>query len=77
MANAPPSGSVYALHGTDNSTNLQAQSESSAAVIVKEGWLRKKGSRANLWSERYFVLRGPSLFYFIKSDNVVCDLLSL
>jgi hypothetical protein len=40
-------------------------------IIVKEGWLRKKGSRANLWSERYFVLRGPSLFYFIKSDNVV------
>jgi hypothetical protein len=43
----------------------------SEQIIVKEGWLRKKGSRANLWSERYFVLRGPSLFYFIKSDNVV------
>ena len=39
--------------------------------IVKEGWLRKKGSRVNLWTERYFVLRGPSLFYFTKSVDVV------
>jgi hypothetical protein len=40
-------------------------------VIHKEGWLRKKGSRVNLWSERYFVLRGPCLFYFMKSTDTV------
>ena len=40
-------------------------------IINKEGWLRKKGSRVNLWSERYFVLRGPSLFYFLKSTDTV------
>ena len=44
---------------------------SSEPLITKEGMLRKKGSRANLWGERYFVLRGPSLFYFLKPENVV------
>lgn len=71
---------LHSSQGNDRSTSPHHQitdTLSTTSVIVKEGWLRKKGSRANLWSERYFVLRGPSLFYFIKSDNVVCIFLLL
>ena len=39
--------------------------------IAREGWMRKKGSRVNVWGERYFVLRGPSLLYFLKSTDQV------
>lgn len=29
----------------------------------REGWMRKKGERYNTWKLRYFVLRGPHLYY--------------
>lgn len=32
------------------------------------GWMRKKGERYNSWKLRYFVLRGPHLYY-LKSDS--------
>lgn len=51
--------------------NIEMTTQDLDLGIVKEGWLRKKGSRVNLWTERYFVLRGPSLFYFTKSVDVV------
>eukprot|EP01041_Mallomonas_annulata_P010075 gene10075-20994_t len=34
-----------------------------------QGWMRKKGSRVNVWGDRYFVLRGPSLYYFLKEND--------
>jgi hypothetical protein len=40
-------------------------------MIGKEGWMRKKGARVNIWAERYFILKGCLLlnmkfFYFIS-----------
>ncbi|EMD40348.1 hypothetical protein CERSUDRAFT_110942 [Gelatoporia subvermispora B] len=32
------------------------------------GWMRKKGERYNTWKSRYFVLKGPHLYY-LKSDS--------
>ncbi|KAI0832877.1 hypothetical protein BC628DRAFT_1348696 [Trametes gibbosa] len=32
------------------------------------GWLRKKGDRYNSWKQRYFVLKGPHL-YWLRSEN--------
>jgi hypothetical protein len=29
----------------------------------REGWMRKKGERYNTWKLRYFVLKGPHLYY--------------
>jgi hypothetical protein len=33
-----------------------------------KGWMRKKGDRYNSWKSRYFVLKGPHLYY-LKSDD--------
>ena len=32
------------------------------------GWMRKRGERYNTWKNRYFVLKGPHL-YWLKSNN--------
>jgi len=32
------------------------------------GWMKKKGDRYNTWKLRYFVLKGPHL-YFLRSNN--------
>jgi PH domain len=32
------------------------------------GWMRKRGDRNDSWKSRYFILKGPHL-YFLKSDN--------
>ena len=37
--------------------------------IIKAGMLRKKGSRVTTWGERYFVLKGHNLLYYIKSSD--------
>jgi hypothetical protein len=37
--------------------------------VVKEGLMRKKTSMVNVWSERYFILRGPVLFYYLKATG--------
>jgi hypothetical protein len=38
---------------------------------IKVGTMRKKGGRMNLWGDRYFVLKGSILYYFVKmADNV-------
>jgi PH domain len=34
-----------------------------------DGWLRKKGVRYNTWKLRYFVLKGPHLYY-LRSKTV-------
>jgi hypothetical protein len=33
-----------------------------------KGWMRKRGDRYNNWKSRYFVLKGPHL-YWLKSAN--------
>ena len=37
--------------------------------VVKEGWLRKKGNRVNIWGDRYFALRGQTLYYYLKPTD--------
>jgi hypothetical protein len=32
------------------------------------GWMRKRGERFNSWKNRYFILKGPHL-YFLRSNN--------
>ena len=39
--------------------------------IIKEGWMRKKTGRVNLWGERYFVLRGSTIYYYLKATDTV------
>jgi hypothetical protein len=34
-----------------------------------KGWMRKRGENYNTWKNRYFVLKGPHL-YWLKSNNV-------
>lgn len=34
-----------------------------------EGWLHKQGDKYKTWNRRWFVLKGPNLFYF-KSPKV-------
>lgn len=33
-----------------------------------KGWMRKRGEHYNTWKSRYFVLKGPHL-YWLKSNN--------
>lgn len=38
--------------------------------IIKEGWMRKRGSRVKtIWGERYFSLRGSTLYYYLKATD--------
>ena len=32
------------------------------------GWMRKRGDRYNSWKMRYFILKGPHLYY-LKNNN--------
>ena len=41
------------------------------APLIKDGWLKKKSSRVNVWGDRFFVLRGSTLYYYIKAKDPV------
>ena len=43
----------------------------SSGEVIYSGMLRKKGGRVNVWGERYFVLRGYTLYYYVKSTDSV------
>ena len=45
--------------------------EETEAKIIRAGWMKKKGNKGNLWGDRYFTLRGPTLSYFLKQTDVV------
>lgn len=45
--------------------------DSSSEDIIYSGLLKKKGGRVNVWGERYFVLKGYTLFYYVKSTDSV------
>lgn len=53
-----PSPSGGTLHGDDGN--------------LLEGWLKKRGTRIQaMWSERYFILRGDHLLYYLKQGDQV------
>lgn len=39
------------------------------------GWMRKKGDRYNSWKLRYFVLKGPHLYWLRSNSKVVRSVL--
>jgi len=39
--------------------------------ITREGKMMKKGRVGGRWAERYFVLQGPSLKYYLKNTDTV------
>lgn len=39
--------------------------------VIYSGPLKKKGGRVNVWGERYFVLKGYTLYYYVKSTDSV------
>lgn len=39
--------------------------------VIRDGLMRKKGSRVNMWGERYFVLRPSGLYYYLKPSDKV------
>ena len=41
------------------------------------GWMTKRGERYNTWKMRYFVLKGPHLYYLKSNDVSVCFPLSI
>ena len=36
------------------------------------GWMRKRGDRFNSWKSRYFILKGPHLYFFRSNNSVSC-----
>ncbi len=38
--------------------------------IIISGQLRKKGSRVSTWTDRYFVLKDHTIYYYLKSSDV-------
>lgn len=52
-------------------TSLDSIAHQSAVDVQPdmEGWLSKQGDKYKTWNRRWFVLKGPNLFYF-KSPSV-------
>jgi hypothetical protein len=51
---------IYSTRTTDDNGNVTPD---------MEGWLYKQGCKYKKWNKRWFVLKGPNLFYF-KSPKV-------
>lgn len=51
---------IYSTRITDDCGNVTPD---------MEGWLHKQGCKYKKWNKRWFVLKGPNLFYF-KSPKV-------
>lgn len=51
---------IYSTRTTDDCGNVTPD---------MEGWLHKQGCKYKKWNKRWFVLKGPNLFYF-KSPKV-------
>lgn len=39
------------------------------------GWMRKRGERYNSWKLRYFILKGPHLYYLKSNSKTVSEFL--
>ena len=48
--------------------------ESEISEPSRQGWMRttmSKMSKINKWADRYFVLHGPVLYYYLKNTDTV------
>jgi hypothetical protein len=54
---------------------IQGSTMDNGSDVIYSGSLRKKGGRVNVWSERFFVLKGSTLFYYVKSTDAVSSAL--
>jgi hypothetical protein len=48
--------------------------ESEISEPSRQGWMRttmSKMSKINKWADRYFVLHGATLYYYLKSTDTV------
>ncbi|KAI0677703.1 hypothetical protein C8Q78DRAFT_106103 [Trametes maxima] len=66
----PPSRSTLAASKSNGGPALKAGQSILEQIGTPDhnGWLRKKGDRYNTWKQRYFVLKGPHL-YWLRSES--------
>ncbi|KAI9264257.1 hypothetical protein BDA99DRAFT_508836 [Phascolomyces articulosus] len=68
ISGSSPGNGLFSLGGgTRNSVDMVAKRNTMNGNDGKpdmEGWLHKQGDRYKTWNKRWFVLRGPNLFYF-------------
>ena len=53
--------------------------ESETAEPSRQGWMRttmSKMSKINKWADRYFVLHGPVLYYYLKNTDTVITMMN-
>ena len=70
-SNGPTSSNAHTLETENGSSGLVKQGLNIMDQIGEPdhtGWMRKRGERFNSWKSRYFILKGPHL-YFLKSNN--------
>jgi hypothetical protein len=67
-----PTGGFQANTDTENSVSGFVKQGLNIMDQIGEpdhtGWMRKRGERYNSWKNRYFILKGPHL-YFLRSNN--------
>lgn len=70
-SSAPRAAPAEARPGRRRGRGPMAEDAASAELpVVKEGWLRKRGRRAPSWRERYFVLRGAHIEYYMRRGDM-------
>ena len=66
----PSNKVVDTQHEHINASTGAGSATGMADEVAKEGWMHKKGSKVNMWGERYFILKGRYLYYYLKRDSV-------
>ncbi|CAE6455305.1 unnamed protein product [Rhizoctonia solani] len=56
---------------TENKTSTDARVLDHIGEPDYSGWMRKKGGRYNSWKLRYFVLKGPHLYYLENRNTKI------
>ncbi|KAG2220772.1 hypothetical protein INT45_012265 [Circinella minor] len=50
--------------------SIDQQQQDASQAPEHEGWLHKQGDKYKTWNKRWFVLKGPNLFYFKSPKDV-------
>ncbi|TBU45202.1 hypothetical protein BD309DRAFT_989737 [Dichomitus squalens] len=69
-ASSPRGNAIAAVASAAGGPNLKAGQSILEQIGTPDhnGWMRKKGDRYNAWKLRYFILKGPHL-YWLRSNN--------